>query len=810
MPTPVAERYLVILESPSKIHTIEGFLGHQYKCVATLGHFRVLKNLKSIKTRSNFEPTYELDEAKAKHIKELKYIIDSYKKSNVIIGTDCDAEGEAIGWHICMHFGLPVETTKRIQFREITQPALLAAIARPTVIDMNLVFSQQSRQILDLIVGFKVSPFLWKHLYSNPSHSLSAGRCQTPALRLIYDNEMAKDTVIESHYVTKGLFFERLDEFIMDHTFLSAEEAKAYLEFVKAYTGTWQIVIGNPRLATHEPPKPFTTSTILQVSPFSPKTTMKLCQDLYQKGHITYMRTANPRYSAVFLNEAKDFIETNYCANTVSQDLVELTTTNENPHEAIRVTHLGRTHIGDSYNATDPLEKMYQLVRRNTIESCMAPATYEVTKVEISPKNQVDWPYVFSSVIETPVNLGFKRYTVSGSLETKMQVDTRGQLMYYRSLLSVGPPKVVECKATYTKPSKHYTESSLIATLERMGIGKPSTFASLVEVIQERGYVTKKDIQGVKVSCVDLKLYISPKGDKPIEVTERETTVGSEKNKLVITPIGILALQFLLQYFEPLFAYSYTSDMESALDTCFSGALTMQSLNQLATSRETICSTCYSLIKRLSEPLIEEGKRKTYDIGEGWTLFFNKTGASLRHLNEEDGTYEYKNVSPLIQLDLERLERGEYTLEELVEETQLGEIEGLPVSLKMGKYGLYALWNDLRFTLKGVKEPTLDIVEPMIRERTRQSESEVIEDPSTALRERPTGGKYAKYNPNILRVINTTMSVRKNAKTGKPYIFYQREDMKKPLFFPLGKYANTYETCDQQAFSHWVHETYLR
>jgi DNA topoisomerase-1 len=297
---------LLIVESPSKCKKIEEYLGPDYKCIATKGHIRTLKNLKSIKTKGNFEPTYEIDKTKMEHIDKIKSIIESYSHGTILLATDDDREGEAIAWHICQVFHLPL-TTPRIIFHEITRPALLQAVSKPIALNMSLVFSQQTRQILDMIIGYKISPFLWKYLYNDKKKSLSAGRCQTPALRLVYEHEKSQQQ-LDTKYKTTATFFEPLYKFELDHDYLLEEDM---FRFLQASIGfEYRLSIKPKKESISKSPRPLNTSSLLQSASsqlhYSPKYTMSLCQTLYQKGHITYMRTENTKYSQEFI---KDFFD---------------------------------------------------------------------------------------------------------------------------------------------------------------------------------------------------------------------------------------------------------------------------------------------------------------------------------------------------------------------------------------------------------------------------------------------------------------------------------------------------------------------
>jgi DNA topoisomerase-1 len=784
--------FLLIVESPSKCKKIEEYLGSNYKCIATMGHFRTLKNLKSIQTKTNFEPMFEMDDGKKEYIMKLKPIIESYVPVNILLATDDDREGESIAWHICQVFHLPIDTP-RILFHEITKKALEDAVSHPTTINMNLVYSQHSRQILDMMVGFKISPFLWKYLYNNKTKSLSAGRCQTPALKLVYENDTLNTKELEMKYKTNADFFDTI--FTLNHDFTEETELVRFLEkslTFKDYT----LSVSPKKESVHKAPRPFNTSSMLQsvssMLHYSPKQTMKLCQELYQNGYITYMRTENTKYSEQFIRQASQYIQLHFNEHYIG-DITQIQETSKgtNPHEAIRVTNLDFV-LDDKH---EHLHKLYQFIRKNTIESCMAPAVYNGSLVEIGAP--LDKKY--HSTIEIPQFLGWKRYSISATTQTEIQERETSKLFYFNSLspsATIAPTRIESLVGMQNK-HHHYTEASLIKKLEDLGIGRPSTFASLVETIQDREYVKKQDIQGEKIKCNEFEL--TPTG---IVKTVREKVFGNEKNKLVITPLGSLTIEFLISHFNALFCYDYTQQMECMLEETFMG-----DIEELENKRKKICKECYDEIQRLCKPLAGIEK-KAYPIGDsGVELVFQKYGACLKRTNA-DSVVEFVSIKEGLKLDLKRLERGEYTLDELMEtqDIVLGEYEGKEMKLKKGKYGPYVEWGESRESVKPIQKPFCDISLDDIKEMLSVEVPPTGDNP----RSRPTISAIKTSNPNILKYINTNLSIRKNVKTGKPYIFYKTADMTKPQFYSLQKFQDSYKDCDVKILKEWILNTYIK
>jgi len=773
--------YLIIVESPSKCSKIESFLGNEYCCIASKGHIRTIDGLKSIDTKNTFEPTFSIIDEKKGQVEFMRSVIDRFSKSNIILATDDDREGEAIAWHICMLFDLPIKTTKRILFHEITKKAIIDAVNHPTTLNMNLVQAQHARQVLDMIVGFKISPFLWKYLYHSKSNSLSAGRCQTPALRLVYDNELNKNAGIETKYKTIGNFTSNNIQFELNHEFDDKNEVLNFLE--KSKTFSHLIKVGNSKETTKSAPKPFNTSRLLQTSNnvlhLSPKQTMDLCQMLYQNGYITYMRTDSTKYAADFLKKAKDYIieeykKPEYVGNL---DLIELKDAN-NPHEAIRITHIEMVSLPNCDNTK--MVSLYRLIWRNTIESCMADARYNSIGVTISAPLEHNYKHT----IEIPLFLGWKKVNGkngydnennTGFINTEKQNIPSSQHTFLQFLENSKKPipyNYIESTLVLRNKHQHYTEASLINKLEELGIGRPSTFASIVDTIQERGYVLRKNLDGEKVNCVEFKLR-----EKTIEETTKEKVFGNEKNKLILQPLGLLTVEFLIQHFQQMFSYDYTKSMEDKLDEVSSG-------KELEWAK--ICKDCYKEIGALSKP-IAKLEKQTYPIDDTHDFVFEKFGPVVRH-KLEDGTMEYKQVKKDMKIDLEKLKNRGYTLDELYEIKNdcLGKYEDKDMFIKNGKFGPYVEWGDNRESIRKINKPLNEIK---------------LEDIIELL----SGDAKDKDN-SILRVVTPEISIRKG-KFGE-YVYYKRSDMKKPEFLNIKKFPEAYAVCEPEVLINWLVTTY--
>ena len=833
-------KYLVIVESPSKCNKIEHYLGHDYKCIASKGHIREIVGLKNIDTKHNFHPTFTIIDEKAEHVKQMQQVIDQFTKPNILVASDDDREGEAIAWHICQVFGLPIETTKRIIFHEITQPAILVAVAAPLRINMNLVHAQHARQVLDMVVGFKVSPLLWRHVCGGSKQALSAGRCQTPALRLVYDNEQEKigggneGKGLEMRYKTVGHFFPAHPmDFELNYEFEDKIAVQSFLD--KSKTHSHELTIGLAKPTTKSPPSPFNTSRLLQVASnvlhSSPKHTMMTCQTLYQNGHITYMRTENSKYAPTFLDIMRKFIPKEYGSDEyIGQQIDSLSNAStdgsgDNPHEAIRVTNVHMSTLPDNADPGDGA--MYRLIWRNTVESCMADARYLATTAKISSPGKLenDKPMTYSHILEIPTFLGWKKVqskiqsdSIPSSKTNEPSNSPEAQLLFLKSLskatMANVPYSSIESTVVVRNKHSHYTEASLIQTLEELGIGRPSTFASLVDTVQDRGYVKCTDVKGTTHNCIDFKLL----SGGILDTIETKKVFGQEKNKLVIQPIGTLCVEFLIEHFNRLFSYDYTKKMEDDLDKIAQFAGPDSNTNPWY----ELCRSCYLEIQDLAKE-VSDIKKPAYQLDDEHELLIQKFGPAIKHTNPTDGTITYKPVKTGLDIDLEKAKTGHYKLEDLLafDNECLGLYRGNPVKLKVGKYGPYL---EVETQIDGsssvkrygladsltAKNITLDQID--IEFATEFLDNMLVSNgPDVDNTDNDKNSRSPPPPPNqnkaILRVINSDMSIR-SGKFG-PYVYYKTVEMKSPKFLALKKFPHKYDTCDLSILEKWIQTTYL-
>ena len=765
---------LLIVESPSKCSKIESFL--PCRCISSKGHLRELNVL----PKPGEDPIFEIIKEKKTHIDSMRKVIKEYQSKDIYIATDDDREGEAIAWHICQVFGLPVDKVKRIIFHEVTKTALEKAVATPGFINMALVRAQQARQVLDLTVGFRVSPVLWKYLYRNRESSLSAGRCQTPALRLVYDNHQEERDITQSYRVSagffpKGVLFELTKEFGSEKDVLAfLERSKGFqYELLKDKTVKKDMVEGAPR--------PYHTSGLLQAASsqlrMSPKEVMAGCQQLYQDGHITYMRTESQQFCAEYLGEVRTFITGGFGASYVG-DLGGLENRDSgNPHEAIRVTHL---EVRKVESASARVGKLYELIWRNSVASCMSAYKGEQTAIYVSAVLEGAF-YVHK--VDVPLFMGWK------AVDSKVDV-VKEQAAGCALILYINSQKGVICKRVSAEVAIHgkkchYTEASLIKRLEDMGIGRPSTFAYLVETLIERGYVKKGDIEGTSMNITEYVL----EGDV-IKGVAVEKKVGGEKGKLVIQPVGVIVAEFLTECFGSLFSYDYTSGMESDLDR----------IARAEEGSKDICRECNDEIDKLIQPV---EKRRFVIKDSSDVVVFGRYGLMI----QSGGVCRSVRGG----IDIGRLSRGEYTLDELVEKKgsrEIGEYKGAAVSVAKGPFGWFVSYGETKMGCKAL----LASMSASMSASSEMKGKDAEEEPD----DREIYEAFVKYMETkddakegvtgVIRELTPDLSIR-NGKYGA-YIFYKTFSMKKPKFFGLKGFKESYRFCQKEVLMEWIRTTH--
>jgi len=717
-----------------------------------------MPHLNCIDIDNKFTPTFKNVTTRSKQITDLRKFIDNSKE--VLLATDDDREGEAIAWHICQLFNLPVATTKRIIFHEVTEKALQCAVTLPTIINMHIVHAQFARQVLDLLVGFKLSPMLWSSISFKTAKPLSAGRCQSPALRIIYENaQTIKASPGIKSYNTIGHFTSKNLEFTLNYNHEGERTMEQYLTTSAEFSHVFSC--GDIRNTTKAPPLPFTTSSLQQASNtdlrLSPKDTMASCQKLYEAGYITYMRTDSKTYCAEFLKTASSFIVNVYGSEYVHTDSPELLNNTpknkkkeavsaQEAHEAIRPTDITILAVQEDKTIGSREAKMYLLIRQNTLESLMLSATYKgITASITAPDN-----HLYKHSTEQVVFPGWKcvaGYELVNPIYAYLQTVKQDTIPY----------KKIRSKVTMKGLISHLSEAKLVQLLEHHGIGRPSTFASLVEKIQERGYVKKTNVVGKEIKCVEYELV-----DKLLSESTSTKEFGGEKGKLVLQPIGQLVIEFLLLHYDALFQYGYTKIMEDTLDIIAKGGYVWHDL----------CAQCLAQIDTLSD---QYNKTKVeIRIDDKHTYTIAKYGPVVKCVEGEHTTF--KQVRD--DLDLDKLREGTYSLDEIIAEKvsscrNLGPYLGHVVVIKKGRYGLYLEWNNSKIAIKmdmalyeslELDDVSMHIVKPILLEIS----------PDASIRD----GKYG------------------------PYIYYKTPTMKSPKFLSFDK--NLDSNCSIKEAKKWL------
>lgn len=557
------QKNLVIVESPAKAKTIEKFLGKEYKVLSSFGHIRDLKRREFSIDTNTFEPVYEIPSDKKKLVTELKS--EAHKAEMVWLASDEDREGEAISWHLYEVLGLTPENTRRIVFHEITKPAILQAIENPRDIDVNLVNAQQARRVLDRIVGFKLSPVLWRKV----KPALSAGRVQSVAVRLIVEREREiQSFVSEASYRVTALFMvggadgkrnELKAE--LEHRFRTREEAEAFLEHCNGASFTIDNIVTRP--IKKSPAAPFTTSTLQQEAArklgFTVSQTMMVAQRLYENGHITYMRTDSVNLSSLAINTCRTTIIEQMGEKYVkTRQFSTKTKGAQEAHEAIRPTYMNKQTI----EGTPQERRLYTLIWKRTIASQMADAELEKTTVNVSIAG-VDEQFVSTGeVIKFDGFLRVYRESYDDDQEQDNEAHILPPLEKGQTL------DMYEMVATerYSQYPLRYTEASLVRKLEELGIGRPSTYAPTISTIQQREYVEKGDKPGI-----DRQIQVLTLKDGKIESDIHQETIGSEKSKLIPTDVGTVVNDFLLEYFPKIMDYNFTANVEKVFDEVAGG-----------------------------------------------------------------------------------------------------------------------------------------------------------------------------------------------------------------------------------------------
>tara|TARA_B100000900_G_scaffold3839_1_gene3310 strand:+ start:40 stop:2376 length:2337 start_codon:yes stop_codon:yes gene_type:complete len=751
---------LVIVESPAKAKTIEKYLGKNFKVTSCYGHIRDLaKDDKSIDKENGFLPSYIPSPDKKKVIKELQSL--KKKSSKVYLATDDDREGEAIAWHLKEILKLDEDDYERIVFREITKKAVLNSLESPTKINMDLVNAQQARRVLDRLVGFEISPILWKKI----KRGLSAGRVQSVAVKFVVDRENEISIFSpESSFKTTAIFSINNDNFTaeLSKRFSNKEESEKFLK--ECIDTTFKVKDIEKKPSKRSPSSPFTTSTLQQEASrkigFSPSLTMSTAQRLYEAGHITYMRTDSVNLSDEALESSKSTIINNFGNGYYKRRVYKTKSDSaQEAHEAVRPTNFNNDNAGKN----DTEKKLYNLIWRRTLASQMSEAQFERTVVSISNGKTE----TFKSSGEVMVFDGFLKLYNEKTENTKLlpKLEKNSALSCIEIL----------CKEVFTKHPPRYSEASLIKKMEDSGIGRPSTFAETVRKIKDREYVVKEERDGKIIKSKELRLVSNNISE---EIKEEKT--GFEKNKIYPTNMGMFVTEFLNENFNSSFMdYSFTAKTENQLDQiAYKGRNWNDMIEEFykifSKLSKNVPEERYQLEKELGEfdgkkmiarvakfgPVIQIGEKE--DSEEGFPKYFNMSSEQLiRHISINEA------------LDIINQKKENNSLP--VFEYDKGSIE-----LKNGRYGFYVRFNDKNYKIdkekypepkKITKEDAIDIVNTPV-----EKSKDILKEFDNGLQIRM--GKYGKP-PYLLAVRGTDIGNTFKEKRKKPFVGIPKDKLEK-------------------------------
>ena len=733
------QKNLVIVESPAKAKTIEKFLGSDYKVMSSYGHIRDLKKKEMSIDTKTLEPEYEIPEEKQKLVKDLKQ--NAQKAEKIWLASDEDREGEAISWHLCEVLGLDEKKTNRIVFHEITKPAILKAIETPRRLDMNLVNAQQARRVLDRLVGFKLSPVLWRKV----KPALSAGRVQSVAVRLIVEREREIQNFNSEPYYSVNAIFAITNpdgsqtevKATLAQRLKTHEEVEQLLQ--QCIDANFVVSSVSKKPMKRTPAPPFTTSTLQQEAArklgFTVSQTMMVAQHLYEHGQITYMRTDSVNLSGLCINASKEEIERLYGEDYSKVRQYHTSSKGaQEAHEAIRPTYMDRTEI----EGTAQERKLYELIWKRTIASQMADAEIEKTTVEIKVKDNDQIP-TFVATGEVVKFDGFIK-VYRESLDDEDNKEEESHILPPMKKGMELTRREIQATERFSQGPQRYTEASLVHKLEELGIGRPSTYAPTISTIQQREYVHKGDKKGEERSYT-----IDTLKGKIITQKTRKEMAGSDKGKLLPTDIGIVVNDFLMKYFPTIMDYNFTAKVEQGFD-------------RIAEGNELWTSMLKSFFKKF-EPTVEKtlnarqerkaGERQIgIDPKSGKPVFvkIGRFGPVVQIGSADD------DKKPLFaQLPSEKSMEA-LTLEEALELFKLprkvGEYEGEPVTIGAGRFGPYILHQKKYTSLPKDVDPmaiTLEEVIELINEKRQQDNQKHLKTFEEDSKLEVLNGRYGPY-----------------------------------------------------------------
>lgn len=795
---------LLIVESPAKAKTIEKILGSDFEVKSCYGHIRDLeKNNMGIDVANKFKPHYIISDEKQKVVSELRQL--AKKSGEVWLATDEDREGEAISWHLCEVLKLDPATTKRIVFHEITKPAIKKAVDNPRLLNMNLVNAQQARRVVDRIVGFELSPVLWKKMAGGTS--LSAGRVQSVAVRIIAEREReinafkaVSNFKIEATFSANDIAQRKVNFKAEAQRKNNAEDAEQFLQ--SCIGATYKVKDVQVKPGKRSPAAPFTTSTLQQEASrklgYGVAKTMLLAQRLYESGKITYMRTDSVSLSETALEDITNAITKSYGAN-YHQDR-KFKNKNESAqeaHEAIRPTYMSESSVDDF-----ELKRLYELIWKRTMASQMADAQLEKTTAKISVSTNNAELTAEGEVIKFE---GFLKVYFEDKDEEEQSDDENNTTLPPLSAGQVLEFKEMNATERFTRPAPRYTEASLVKKMEELGIGRPSTYAPTISTVLKRGYVEKRDKEGVKRNFQVLNL----KDDKISKQTSSENT-GAEKSKLFPTDLGLVVTDFLKQHFNDIMDYGFTAKIENEFDEIAQGKeqwtemvdhfyhpfkkevdVTIETADRIRGERElgTDPATGKRVTARMGRfgPMVQIGE---IDDEEKPKFAKLKASQSIETISYDEamdlfklpltiGEYEGKEVAvnigrfgPYVKWgeDFVSLPKGVEPLEvdlakaiDVIQQKQLADapvamVEGLPVTKGTGRFGPFIKWNDLyinipkAYDFNNLKQS--DIEELIAKKQDKEANRFIQQWPAEKIAlENGRWGPFIRFGKKMLKIV---------------------------------------------------------
>jgi DNA topoisomerase-1 len=725
---------LVIVESPAKAKTIEGFLGSEYVVRSCFGHIRELpKKGDPIDVENNFKATYVVPQDKKKVVGELNSI--AKKCSTVWLATDEDREGEAISWHLVHALNLKIENTKRITFNEITKKAVLKAVDSPREINTDLVNSQQARRILDRIVGFELSPVLWRKVRPN----LSAGRVQSVTVKLIVEreNKIQSHKPLETYKVVgefqaKGISFKsELSSNLVNH-----KDAKIFLDAAVGKSFSVKKITQKPGKKT--PSAPFITSTLQQEASrllgFNVSRTMSVAQRLYESGKITYMRTDSVSLSMDAMNAAQQQISRDYGSHYCNpRKYQNKNKSAQEAHEAIRPTNFAISAIGDG----SPEDRLYSLIWRKTMASQMSDAEIERTTIEIGHDQQIQNFVTVGEVIKFD---GFLK--VYGSSDAK-SADQLPDLLQNEELVN----EQITATQKFSRPPARFTEASLVKKLEELGIGRPSTYAPTIKTIQDRQYVELKDLEGADRSIRQLTL----KDDELNELTFQEK-FGADKKKLFPTTTGEVVNDFLNEHFKDIMDYNFTAEVEKELDSIANGQMQWTDMlsNFYKPFHSNIMHTQENAERANGERLLGQDPKS----GEPVYVKLGKYGplAQIGDTADEDKKPRFASLKQSQNIKTINLEEA---LKLFDYPKLIGDFKGEEIFIKLGRFGPYIQCGKENVSIpKGTELDTVDVKEAinLIDEKKKANAPIAEYDNLPVFKGKGRFGPFIKWNELFINV----------------------------------------------------------